>query len=63
NAHIHRRARARVPGLRYRPQTAQRQKSGKVDELEDELERLRKRVAEMENQENAPGGSNGAGEQ
>ena len=38
-------------------------KSGKVDELEDELERLRKRVAEMENQENAPGGSNGAGEQ
>ncbi|MBO4860225.1 MAG: signal peptidase I [Clostridia bacterium] len=38
-------------------------KSGKVDELEDELERLRERVAEMENQENAPGGSNGAGEQ
>ena len=38
-------------------------KSGKVDELESELERLRKRVAEMENQENAPGGSNGAGEQ
>lgn len=38
-------------------------KGGKVNELEDELERLRKRVAEMENQENAPGGSNGAGEQ